>query len=67
MEKLEEFIYSIKYLPPILYFGSVGLLGYDFYCNLFNETEFLNGYIKTPVIIIFCLMTYLGVKKHQKK
>ena len=67
MEKLEEFIYSIKYLPPILYFGSVGLLGYDFYCNLFNETEFLNGYIKTPIIIIFCLMTYLGVKKHQKK
>ena len=67
MEKLEEFIYSIKYLPPILYFGSFGLLGYDFYCDLFNETEFLNGYIKTPVIIIFCLMTYLGVKKHQKK
>ena len=67
MEKLEEFIYSIKYLPPILYFGSVGLLGYDFYCDLFNETEFLNGYIKTPIIIIFCLMTYLGVKKHQKK
>ena len=67
MEKLEEFIYSIKYLPPILYFGSVVLLGYDFYCDLFNETEFLNGYIKTPVIIIFCLMTYLGVKKHQKK
>tara|TARA_B100001057_G_C22381114_1_gene768421 strand:- start:111 stop:314 length:204 start_codon:yes stop_codon:yes gene_type:complete len=67
VEKLEEFIYSIKYLPPILYFGSVGLLGYDFYCDLFNETEFLNGYIKTPIIIIFCLMTYLGVKKHQKK
>ena len=67
MEKLEKFIYSVKYLPPILYFGSVGLLGYDFYCNLFNETEFLNGYIKTPIIIIFCLMTYLGVKKHQKK
>jgi len=67
VEKLEEFIYSIKYLPPILYFGSVGLLGYDFYCNLFNETEFLNVYIQTPVIIIFCLMTYLGVKKHQKK
>tara|TARA_B100001094_G_scaffold331644_1_gene400702 strand:+ start:883 stop:1086 length:204 start_codon:yes stop_codon:yes gene_type:complete len=67
MEKLEKFIFSIKYLPPILYFGSVGLLGYDIYCNVINETEFLDVYTKTPVIIIFCLMTYLGVKKYQKK
>ena len=67
MEKLEKFIYSVKYLPAILYFGSVGLLVYDFYCDIINETEFLNAYIKTPVIIIFCLMTYLGVKKYQKK
>ena len=67
MEKLEEFIYSIKYLPPILYFGSVGLLGYDIYCNVINEKEFLNVYTETPLIIVFCLMTYLGVKKYQKK
>ena len=67
MEKLEKFIYSVKYLPPILYFGSVGLLGYDFYCYMFNETEFLNVYTETPVIITFFLMTYLGVKKYQKK
>ena len=31
MKKLEELIYSVKYLPQILYFGSVGLLGYDLY------------------------------------
>ena len=67
MEKLEKFIYSVKYLPPILYFGSVGLIGYDIYCNVVNETEFLNAYTETPVIIIFFLMTYLGVKKYQKK
>ena len=67
MEKLEKFIYSVKYLPPILYFGSVGLLGYDIYCNVVNETEFLNAYTETPLIIIFCLMTYLGVKKYKKK
>ena len=67
MEKLEKFIYSVKYLPPILYFGSVGLLGYDFYCYMFNETEFLNVYTETPVIVTFFLMTYLGVKKYQKK
>ena len=67
MEKLEKFIYSVKYLPPILYFGSVALLGYDIYCDLINETEFLNVYTETLLIFIFCLMTYLGVKKYQKK
>ena len=67
MEKLEKFILSIKYLPAILYFGSVGLLGYDFYSDISNETEFLNEYLRTPLIIIFGYMTYLGVKKYQKK
>ena len=67
MEKLEKFIYSFKYLPLTLYFGSVGLLGYDFYCSIINDTEFLNVYTQTPVIIIFSLMTYLGVKRHKKK
>ena len=67
MEKLEKFIYSSKYLPPILYFGSAGLLGYDIYSYVINETEFLNFYNETALIIIFCLMTYLCVKKHQKK
>ena len=64
MEKLEKFIYSIKYLPPLLYFGSVGLLGYDIYSKVIKETEFLNFYTETSVITIFCLMTYLGVKKY---
>ena len=67
MEKLEKLIYSVKYLPPILYFGSVGLIGYDIYCDLINEAEFLNLYTETPLIMIFCLMTYLGVKKYQNK
>ncbi len=67
MQKLEEFIYSFKYLPSILYFGSIGLLGYDIYCDIINETKFLNVYTETTVLIIFCLMTYLGVKKYQKK
>tara|TARA_B100001769_G_C21814877_1_gene443187 strand:+ start:426 stop:632 length:207 start_codon:yes stop_codon:yes gene_type:complete len=67
MKKFEKFIYSVNYLPPVLYFGSVGLLGYDIYCNVINEKEFLNVYTETPLIIVFCLMTYLGVKKYQKK
>jgi len=67
MEKLEKFIYSYKYLPPILYFGSVGLIIYDIYSNIVKETKFLNEYTETIVVIIFFLMTYLGVKKYQKK
>ena len=67
MEKLEKFIYSFKYLPPLLYFGSAGFLGYDFYSIVFKEKEFLNVYTETPLIIIFFYMTYLGVKKYQKK
>ena len=67
MQKLEKLIFSVKYLPTILYFGSVGLIGYDIYCNIINETEFLNVYTETLLIFIFCLMTYLGVKKYQKK
>ena len=67
MEKLEKFINSIKYLPPILYFGSVGFLVYDIYCNVINDSEFLNVYTETLLIIIFFYMTYLGVKKYQKK
>ena len=38
MEKLEKLIYSVKYLPQILYFGSLGLLGYDIYCGVINDT-----------------------------
>ena len=44
MQKLDKFIYSAKYLPTILYFGPVGFFGYDIYCNVINETEFLNVY-----------------------
>jgi len=67
MEKLEKFIYSVKYLTYILYFVSFALLGYDIYCDVTNDTEFLNVYSETLLIFIFCLMTYLGVKKDQKK
>ena len=67
MQKLENFIHSVKYLPSVLYFGSIGLLMYDNYFYVINKKEFLNVYIETLLIIIFCIMTYLGVKKYQKK
>ena len=67
MKKLEKFIESVPFLPPVLYFGSVGLLGYDIYSNVFKEIEFLILYIQTPLTVIFFYMTYLGLKKYQKK
>ena len=60
MEKLEKFILSVKYLPTILYFGSIGLLIYNF------ELEILNDYTETLLIIIWCYLTYLGVKEYEK-
>tara|TARA_B110000008_G_scaffold253218_1_gene268333 strand:+ start:78 stop:284 length:207 start_codon:yes stop_codon:yes gene_type:complete len=67
MEKLEKLIYSVKYLPAILYFGPIVLIGYDIYCNVINETEFLNEYIETPLFFFFLMMTYFVTKNYKKK
>ena len=67
MDKIEKLIYSVKYLPPFLYFGSAGLIGYDIYCNVVKETEFLNEYIEMPIYILFFYMTYLGLKNLEKQ
>ena len=67
MDKLEKLIYSHKYLPPYLYFGSAGLIGFDIYSNIFIEEEFLNQYVETPLFILFFYMTYLGLKNLKNK
>ena len=67
MDKLEKLIYSHKYLPPFLYFGSAGLIGYDIYSDLFKDVKFLNQYVETPLLILFFYMTYLGLKNLKKK
>ncbi len=67
MDKLEKLIYSVKHLPSFLYFGSVGLIGYDIYFDLFKDTEFLNEFFKTFLYILFIYITYLGTKKIKKK
>mgnify|MGYP000206126334 CR=1 FL=1 len=40
MEKLEKFIYSVKYLAPILYFGSVVLI------EKLKETRVFSGFTR---------------------
>ena len=66
MDKLEKLLYSVKHRPSVLYFGSVGLIGYYIYCNLIKETEFLDEYIKTLLYILFLYLTYLGTKNYKK-
>lgn len=67
MEKLEKLIYSVKYLPAILYFVPIVLIVYDIYCNVINETEFLNENIETPLFFFFLMMTYFVTKNYKKK
>ena len=67
MEKLEKLIYSVKYLPQILYFGSVGLIGYDIYCNAINDTEFIPDLLMLPFAFFFFYMSYLAMKNYKSK
>ena len=61
MEKLEKFIYSFKYLPAILYFGSVGLILLD----IFLDIELIGDKLIIPLWILFFYMSYLGSKNYK--
>jgi len=61
MGKLEKFIYSFKYLPPILYFGSVGLILLD----IFLDIELIGDKLIIPLWILFFYMSYLGSKNYK--
>ena len=66
-KSLEKLIYSVKYLPQILYFGSLGLLGYDIYCGVINDTEFIPDLLMLPLVIFFFYMTHLAAKNLKTK
>ena len=59
MDKLEKIIYSIKYLPQILYFGSAGLL----LLVIFIDIQLVE--IIIPLFIFFIYMTYLASKNYK--
>ena len=59
MEKLEKFIYSFKYLPPVLYFGSAGLLILVIFLDV-NLIEII-----IPLFLFFIYMTYLVSKNYK--
>ena len=59
MKKLEKLIYSVNYLPQILYFGSSGLI----LLIIIFDIKFIPI---IPVFIIFFYMTYLAIKNYKK-
>ena len=59
MDKLEELIYSVKYLPQILYFGSAGLL----ILVIFVDVNLIQ--IIIPLFVFFIYMTYLASKNYK--
>ena len=59
MDKLEKIIYSIKYLPQILYFGSAGLLLLVIFIDV-NLIEII-----IPIFLFFIYMTYLASKNYK--
>ena len=59
MEKLEKFIYSFKYLPQVLYFGSAGLLILVIFLDV-NLIEII-----IPLFLFFIYMTYLASKNYK--
>ena len=57
MGKLEKLIYSVKYLPQVLYFGSAGLLILLIFLELFE--------LFIPLFLFFIYMTYLASKNYK--
>ena len=58
MNKLEKLIYSVKYLPQILYFGSAGLLILVIFLDV-NLIKII------PLFLFFIYMTFLASKNYK--
>jgi len=74
IDPIEKLIYSNKYLPPLLYFGSLAWLIYTFYYEFYlgKEIEIFASssanYILSDVFIFwFIYITWLAVKNLKKK
>ena len=61
MDRLEKLLYSVKYLPQILYFGSIGLILLD----IFLDIELIGDKLMIALLILFFYMTYLASKNYK--
>ena len=59
MKKIEKLIYSVKFLPQALYFGSSALI----LLIIIFDIKFIPI---IPVFVIFLYMTYLAIKNYKK-
>ena len=58
-DRLEKLIYSVKYLPQVLYFGSAGLI------LLIISLDVRLIELLIPLFIFFIYMTYLASKNYK--
>ena len=65
-KSLEKLIYSVKYLPQILYFGSFVLVLYSLYSWIFGEVDFIYRLLELPLIFFFVYMSHLIAKNNKK-
>ena len=73
IDPIEKMIYSNKYLPPLLYFGSLAWLIYTFYYEFYLgkeieifTSESINDFLSNVFILWFCYITYLAAKNLKK-
>jgi len=65
-KSLEKLIYSVKYLPQILYFGSFVFVLYSLYSWIFGEVDFIYRLLELPLIFFFVYMSHLIAKNNKK-
>ena len=65
-KSLEKLIYSVKYLPQILYFGSLGIILYSMYSWIFREVDIIPGLLELLLIFFFIYMSHLIAKNNKK-
>ena len=65
-KSLEKLIYSVKYLPQILYFGSFVFVLYSLYSWIFGEVHFIFRLLELPLIFFFFYMSHLVAKNNKK-
>ena len=65
-KSLEKLIYSVKYLPQILYFGSFVFVLYSLYSWIFGEVDFIFRLLELPLIFFFIYMSHLIAKNNKK-
>jgi hypothetical protein len=62
LDATENLIYSVKYLPQILYFGSLGIILYEIIIE-----EFIPDSLLIPFGIFFLYITVLAIKNYGTK